>query len=324
MSFFLDATPIWRREAGAPVGRATQSRQFLTPPEQSEQFHQLQAEQAARSKPSQPQSSVATPARSASNAAQRRSDWVEYDQAEQWLFDWLSPKDSEFSKTCAVEIAEHGKDASAAAVAEVVTPKALAEQFRRWSRLVLGDAFVFAKIEGKARERIDYLLSKPDPPSGGRKGPYSAQAQQKGRNTQAKGADRRAAQAQALRVQGWTAAEVAEQLGACVRTVRRWFRRSVRPELITESLQRVTSVQECSSTSLSFDRNVPEKGRQCAPNRASCSHPRPDPPDPRRNSAVVARLVALDAAQRLVDATRGQFRRCCDGWSLGDAALDVG
>ena len=154
---------------------------------------------------------------------------VDFREAEQALFDTFGKHEQEIDLECGLEVARHGDQASAAVVADALVGKVAAWQKRRYGRLVLSDAFMLEKLERLAAWRISQhqARSKAQPPSDRPQRPYNGQQSDRGRNTQTRRADGRAAQAQVLRAAGVSVKYIAHHLGCTIQSVYLWLKRIV-------------------------------------------------------------------------------------------------
>ena len=154
---------------------------------------------------------------------------VDFREAEQALFDTFGKHEQEIDLECGLEVARHGDQASAAVVADALVGKVAAWQKRRYGRLVLSDAFMLEKLERLAAWRISQhqARSKAQPPSDRPQRPYNGQQSDRGRNTQTRRADGRAAQAHVLRAAGVSVKYIAHHLGCTIQSVYLWLKRIV-------------------------------------------------------------------------------------------------
>ena len=154
---------------------------------------------------------------------------VDFREAEAAFFDTFGKHEQEIDLECGLEVARHGDQASAAVVADALVGKVAAWQKRRYGRLVLSDAFMLEKLERLAAWRISQhqARSKAQPPSERPQRPYNGQQSDRGRNTQTRRADGRAAQAHVLRAAGVSVKYIAHHLGCTIQSVYLWLKRIV-------------------------------------------------------------------------------------------------
>ena len=178
-------------------------------------------------------------------------------------------------------------------------------------------------LTGAAEFWIDFFLSGGPPKRSQQHSKYSREAREKGQRTQALRSDRKAVLAQAFRIGGLTAAQIAEALGLGVRQIRNLYKRPVDPRALSEAIKKgVQSVRTLSVQAQNFVQNrgsYRQKRRQPHTGQPVAPTQRPD-------SVVCTRCDAINSAQRLLEArnSRRWKPRNREGWSLGDAALDTG
>ena len=126
-------------------------------------------------------------------------------------------------------------------VVEVVLPKVRNWQIKHYSRVVLGDLSTTEHLNRWAAWWIAKHLGRSGRPQTPSKpsGKYTDDHRAKSQRTRGQSADAGAAQAQALRLNGSTKAQIAKQLKVCLRTVAYWFKRFINPELLKSAMQLV-------------------------------------------------------------------------------------
>ena len=307
---------VLHRSIPTAQGRQTQARDILD---------QLQAEQAARAfeKPPQPHPSSSPRSTPKKNSAPSRSGpWIDYDQANRELFDQFCRRDGEIYLEARLAVHEYGHSARAFDVAELIEPKAALWQRNRWGRVVITEKTTSKMLTSSASYWIDYFRRGGPPKAKAEHSKFDQKARTKGHQAQSDRSDQRAVQAQAFRLGGLTAAQIADALGVGVRRVRALYKRSVDPRALSEAIKRgVKSVRTLSVPAENFIKNLDpyrQKRRQPHTGQPKTHAVRPD-------SVPRIRCEAINAAQRLLDATRKRWiPRHRIGWSFGDAALDTG
>ena len=222
--------------------------------------------------------SAATPEKKPAHRTDHEFDDKDVEQA---MFNQFAKRNGEVDLTTRVEVHEHGTNASPAAVVEVLLAKIIAWQFRVYGRRVLGIPFTIWLITTWATKWIQYHLDHPPRPKPRQQHSrynreQAAVGGPRGRATQGRTADRGAAQAQVMRLNGSTAAQIAKALKVCKRTVRYWFKRFISPELLRRFLPGVQSANDRTGTLQSAD-PVPVKTTAIPPQPAETAPQEPIP-----------------------------------------------
>jgi len=331
MSFFVNAVPPWRRELAQQDQSAPQPRKIREVPkpeaplDDSDHLARVFAQSSAPSpapKPPEPQSSAPSPeAPRKKTAPEPSGPWIDYDHANKTLFDQFCRRGGEIYLEARLAVRELGKAARACDVVELIEPKAHLWQRNTWGRQVISEKKVLKMLTGAAEFWIDFFLFGGPPKRPQQHSKFSREAREKGQRTQALRSDRKAVLAQAFRIGGLTAAQIAEALGLGVRQVRNLYKRPVDPRALSKAIKKgVQSVRTLSVQAQNFVQNrgsYRQKRRQPHTGQLVAPAQRPE-------SVPGLRLAAINEAQFVLDVTADQFHRVRDGWRFGDAALDTG
>ena len=195
------------------------------------------------------------------------------------MFNQFAKRNGEVDLECHAEIHEHGTNASAAAVVEVLLAKIIAWQFRVYGRRVLGIPFTIWLLTTWATKWIAWHLDHPPRPNPRQQhSRYSreqaAVGRTKGNATQSSNADRNAALAKLALERGEKRQTVADSLGVSIRTIDNYSKRDTAwvERLAAHSI--LQSGKDRTGT-LQSDRNVPVKTTAIPPQSAESAPTEP-------------------------------------------------
>ena len=219
--------------------------------------------------PAQPQKSKPTVAPQASKPAPARPDEHDWRTVADALYLAFNQRDQEIDLEARMFVRAFGDAARPEDVVEVVLPKVRNWQIKHYSRVVLGDLSTTEHLNRWATWWIAKHLGRSGRPQTPSKpiGKYTDEHRAKSQRTRGQSADAGAAQAQALRLDGSTKAQIAKQLKVCLRTVAYWFKRFINPELLQRAISAMQLVCTASSTyrNKSISRHALEKNQATAP-----------------------------------------------------------